>query len=235
MFAAALAGTLLLRRSMGGAMPVGEAMPMEPGPLGAAAAFLAMWVVMMVAMMMPSLVPMLSRYRRAAPGPAGAPVGVRTALVGAGYFTLWSVIGAAAYVAGLLWQAAERRWAGLAHATPLVAAAVLVGAGLVQLSGWKSRQLGRCRAAACVRAPGTGAWAAWRHGLEAGATCALCCSGFMTILVVAGVMDLRLMAAVAAAITVERLVPWPVAAARVAGILAVAGGGLALARALGGA
>src|ERR1700684_2287202 len=39
--------------------------------LGAAASFLAMWVVMMVAMMLPSLVPMLWRYRQAL-GTAGA-------------------------------------------------------------------------------------------------------------------------------------------------------------------
>jgi len=58
-------------------------------------------------------------------------------------------------------------------------------------------------------------------------------SGLMTVLLVAGVMDLRVMAAVAAAITLERLVPWPAPAARVAGVLAVAAGVVALGRALG--
>jgi len=47
--------------------------------LGAAASFLAMWVVMMVAMMLPSLVPTLWRYRQAGLGPM-------TALVGVGLF-----------------------------------------------------------------------------------------------------------------------------------------------------
>jgi len=41
--------------------------------LGAAASFLAMWVVMMVAMMLPSLVPTLWRYRcGVTAGPASA-------------------------------------------------------------------------------------------------------------------------------------------------------------------
>src|SRR5262245_59638598 len=59
--------------------------------LEAAASFLGMWVVMMVAMMMPSLIPMLSRYRRAV-GRAGGPrLGRLTALVGVGYFAVWTV------------------------------------------------------------------------------------------------------------------------------------------------
>ena len=58
--------------AMGGmSMPGGWTMSMAwmrmPGQTwaGAAASFLGMWIVMMTAMMLPSLVPMLSRYRRA--------------------------------------------------------------------------------------------------------------------------------------------------------------------------
>jgi len=256
-FVAGVGATVALRRSMMGAMPMPDAMPpaampsagamslaggVAAGPwtpmpgqgrLGAAAVFLAMWVVMMVAMMMPSLVPMLSRYRRLAPDAGGARPGLRTALVGAGYFTVWAGIGVAAYLAGVLWREAGSRWAGVARWAPLAAAVLLVAAGLVQLTGWKARQLGRCRAPACARAPAPGGRGAWRHGLEAGVACALCCSGFMTILLVAGVMDLRLMAVVAVAITFERLAPWPAFAARAAGVLGVFAGVVALTRAFG--
>ncbi|HTT68933.1 MAG TPA: DUF2182 domain-containing protein [Gemmatimonadales bacterium] len=256
MFVAGVGATVALRRSMMGAMPMPDAMPaaampsagtmslaggVAAGPwtpmpgqgrLGAAAVFLAMWVVMMVAMMMPSLVPMLSRYRRLAPG-ADARLGARTAVAGAGYFAVWAGIGAAVWVAGVLWLAAEQRWAALARSAPFAAAALLVAAGGVQLTGWKARQLGRCRAPACARAPAPGGRGAWRHGLQAGVACALCCSGFMTILLVAGVMDLRLMAVVAVAITFERLAPWPAFAARAAGVLGVFAGVVALTRAFG--
>src|SRR5262245_64151527 len=74
-------------------------MPGQTWPV-AAASFLGMWVVMMVAMMLPSLVPMLQRYRRAV-GPRGETrLGPLTALVGAGYFFVWTVFGLAAFPVG---------------------------------------------------------------------------------------------------------------------------------------
>jgi predicted metal-binding membrane protein len=53
---------------------------------GAASSFVGMWAVMMAAMMLPSLVPMLSRYRRAIG--VAKNLGRLTALVGAGYFSV---------------------------------------------------------------------------------------------------------------------------------------------------
>ena len=55
----------------------------------------------------------------------------------------------------------------------------------------------------------------------------------MTILLVTGVMDLGAMAAVAAAITVERLAPRPEHAAFAAGVVVIAVGAFVIARALG--
>ena len=57
----------------------------------------------------------------------------------------------------------------------------------------------------------------------------------MLILLASGVMDLGVMAAVAAAITVERLAPGPERVARALGVVVVAAGALAIARALGAA
>jgi predicted metal-binding membrane protein len=50
-----------------------------------------MWVVMMVAMMLPSLVPMLWRYRQAVGRTGETRLGRLTALVGVGYFFVWTV------------------------------------------------------------------------------------------------------------------------------------------------
>ena len=74
---------------------------------------------------------------------------------------------------------------------------------------------------------------AWRHGLCLGLHCSYCCAGLTMILLVAGVMDLRVMAAVTAAITVERLVPRGERAARVIGAGIVGAGVLLIARAVG--
>jgi predicted metal-binding membrane protein len=54
----------------------------------------------------------------------------------------------------------------------------------------------------------------------------------MLILLATGVMDLGTMAIVTAAITVERLGPSPERTARVAGVVVIAAGALAIARTL---
>ncbi len=72
---------------------------------------------------------------------------------------------------------------------------------------------------------------AWRHGLRLGLHCCYCCAGLMAILLVVGVMDLRAMAVVAAAITVERLAPAGERVARVTGVVAVGLGLFLIARA----
>jgi predicted metal-binding membrane protein len=81
-------------------------MPGQTWP-GAAASFLGMWVVMMVAMMLPSLVPMLWRYRQAVGRIGETRLGRLTALVGVGYFFVWTVFGMAAFPIGVALAAIE--------------------------------------------------------------------------------------------------------------------------------
>src|SRR2546425_12297758 len=109
---------------------------------GAAASFLGMWVVMMMAMMLPSLVPMLRRYRRAVGRPGEARLGTLTALVGAGYFFVWTVFGIAAFPLGVALAAIEM---------PIAIGVVVLIAGSLQLTAWKARHLAYCR-----EAPGRG-------------------------------------------------------------------------------
>lgn len=186
--------------------------------------FLGMWAAMMVPMMLPSLVPMLARYRRAVGGQSGARLGALTALAGVGYFSVWAVLGTAAFALD----------AALARAVPGAAGAVVVAAGAIQLTAWKARQLACCRTS-----PGRGrrlpadAATAWRHGLRLGLRCGGCCAGPMAILLVAGVMDLRAMAVATAAITAERLAPGGERVARAIGAVAVGAGVFLIARAAG--
>ncbi len=225
LFAASAALTVRLMRPA----PAAGGMAMPESPVAAAVAFTGTWVVMMLAMMLPSLVPMLSSYRRVA---GRWRRGLRTALVGVGYFAVWAGIGIAAYVGTRLAAGAAARWSGLGRPAPFAAGVVCLGAGLLQLTPWKLRQLGRCRLPVCGRTPGRAAAGALAHGARAGAYCAQCCAGYMLVLIVAGVMDLRLMALVAGAITAERVLPWPAAAARAGGIIAVAAGALRIAHVL---
>jgi predicted metal-binding membrane protein len=77
------------------------------------------------------------------------------------------------------------------------------------------------------------AGAAWRHGLLLGLRCTYSCAGLTAILMVFGVMDLRAMAGVTAAITIERHAPAGERVARGIGAAAVAAGLLLVARATG--
>jgi len=243
-FAASAAVTIAWCASMsamgGMPMPGGWKMSMAwmrmPGQTwpGAAASFLGMWVAMMVAMMLPSLVPMLSRYRQAVESAGEARLGRLTALVGVGYFLVWTAIGCAAFVLGVALAMVEMQQPALARAVPIAVGGVVLLAGGLQFTAWKARHLACCR-----EAPGPGrtlpadAGTAWRHGVRLGLHCSHCCAGPMAILLVVGVMDLRAMAVVAAAITVERLAPAGERVARALGAVAVGAGSFLLARAAG--
>jgi predicted metal-binding membrane protein len=241
LFVASAAATVYWCTGMSGGMPMpgGWTMSMAwmrmPGQswLGAAGSFTGMWLVMMIAMMLPSLVPSLSVYRRSIRGSGQTSPAWLTALVSAGYFFTWTVFGAAAYSTALVLVAAEMRWPVLSRSVPIVIGAVLLLAGFVQLTAWKAHELARCRnASACGPSLSPGARNAWAHGLRLGVHCCLCCSGFMMLLLVTGVMSLNAMTIVAAAITVERLAPRPKRAARVTGVVIIAAGVLVVARAL---
>jgi len=244
LFAASVALTIVWCVSMsvmdGMPMPGGWTMSMAwmrmPGQTwpGAAASFLGMWVVMMVAMMLPSLVPMLWRYREAVRRSGETRLGRLTAVVAAAYFCVWTVLGIPAFALGVALATIEMQQAALARAVPIAVGVVVLFAGALQFSAWKARHLACCR-----EAPGRGrtlpadAGTAWRHGLRLGLHCSYCCAGPMAILLGLGVMDLRTMAVVAAAITSERLAPGGERVARAIGAVAVGAGLFLIARAAG--
>jgi predicted metal-binding membrane protein len=243
LFLASAAVTIVWSTSMsamgGMPMPGGWTMSMTwmrmPGQSwpGAAASFLGMWVVMMVPMMLPSLIPMLRRYREAI-NTTDAGLGLGTAIVGAGYFFVWTVLGMVAFPVGVTLAAVEMQQPALARAVPIAAGVVVLMAGALQFSTWKARHLACCREAPEGGRPfPTTVRTAWRHGLRLGLHCTQCCVGPVAILFVTGVMDLRAMVVVAAAITVERLTPTGERVARAIGTVVVGAGLFLIARAAG--
>jgi predicted metal-binding membrane protein len=244
LFAASAAVTIFWCASMSAMgempMPGGWTMSMAwmrmPGQTwpGAAASFLGMWVVMMVAMMLPSLVPMLWHYRQAVGRTGETRLGRLTALVGVGYFFVWAVFGMAAFPVGVALAAVEMQLPVLARAVPIAVGVVVLITGAVQFTAWKAHQLACCRPASgrCRTLPAD-AGAAWRHGLRLGLHCSYCCAGLTAVLLAIGVMDLRAMAVVTAAISTERLAPAGERIARAIGAVVVGAGLFLIARAAG--
>src|SRR5262245_28635916 len=244
LFVASAALTILRCESMSAMgmmpMPGGWTMSMAwmrmPGQTwpGAAASFLGRWVVMMVALMLPSLVPMLWRYRQVVDRTVKTRLGWLSTVVGVGYFFVWTAIGMAVFPMGAALAVIEMRRPALAVVVPIAASLVVVIAGAFQFTAWKTHHLACCR-----EGPGDGgtlpadAATAWRYGLRLGIHCSCCCAGLTTILLVIGVMDLRVMAVVAAAITSERLAPVGERAARAIGAVVVGVGSFLVVRAAG--
>ena len=106
-------------------------------------------------------------------------------------------------------------------------------AGCLQLTAWKAPHLAYCREAPGAQPSAARPTLAWRHGLHLGLHCGHCCAGLTVILLVIGVMDLRAMAVVTAAIAVERLAPAGERVARATGAVVVGAGLFLIARAAG--
>ena len=220
-------------------MPGGWTMSMAwmrmPGQtwLTAAASFLGMWILMMVAMMLPSLVSVLWRYRDAVPKSHETHRGRLTALAGVSYFFIWAVVGVLLFPVGVTLAALLMQQPSFARAVPIAISVIVFVAGTLQFTAWKAHCLACCRESAPGRGrePAAGAGAAWRYGIRLGLDCVQCCANLMVILLVIGVMDLRAMAVVGSAITVERLAPAGDRVARAVGVVIVAAAVILIARA----
>jgi len=185
---------------------------------------------MMVAMMLPVLLPMFSRYRHAVATTDRMRLGGLTAIVSLGYFGIWTLGGVVVFAVGDALAAIAMNEPSFSRVVPMAVGVVIVIAGALQLTRWKARRL-----ACCHDAPGEGALSAdartaWRHGLRIGLRCVACCANLMAILLVVGVMDLRAMAVVTAAISAERLATESARVARIIGVGGLVAGAVALMR-----
>lgn len=177
-----------------------------------------MWFVMMIAMMLPSAAPMILLHARVTRHGVeqGRMSGPRhpAALFTTGYLLAWAFFAALAtalqwwlervgLVDGMMMWSTERALTG----------ALLIGAGLYQLTPWKNVCLSRCRSPAASLAESwrPGAWGALRMGLSHGGYCLGCCWGLMLLLFAGGIMNVVWIAALAIVVLVEKLIargPW---------------------------
>jgi predicted metal-binding membrane protein len=169
---------------------------MDAGPgtdLGGLGWYLGIWVTMTAAMMLPSAARVAGNVARFARPNS-------TVLFGAGYLAVWTVYGLAAYGIYRFLSSRDIGWLAWDEGGPWVAGAVIVAAGIYELTRVKRRSLRRCRSARRPESP-------LRSGLAHGLDCVGCSGGLMAVLFVLGVMSLFWMALVAVAIFAEKVLP----------------------------
>lgn len=216
----AWAATILMARSPA-AM---SAMPGQATPL-AAALFAGMWLVMMAAMMLPSVIPIVLLFRtvQRQRGASGRPA-VPTAIFVGGYLAVWLLAGLGADLIYVIAQAVGARVPAGPSAVPYVGGAILVLAGLYQLTPLKNACLRHCRSPLHLLMHGwrEGYGGAVRMGATHGLFCLGCCWGIMAVLFVVGLMNLGWMVALSLLIVAEKLAPGGIVIGRLVGGLFIA-------------
>lgn len=193
---------------MAAGMDAGAAgMDLRPWTSRHAVMIFLMWAIMMVGMMLPSAAPVMLLHARVCRRRVGCIAPTGSFLLG--YVATWTLFSAGA--TALQWGLAELALLSpvMVGTSPAFGAAILVAAGVYQLSPWKNACLTRCRSPMdfLARRWRDGAGGALRMGIEHGAYCVGCCWILMAILFVVGVMDLLWVAAITCFVLVERVVP----------------------------
>jgi predicted metal-binding membrane protein len=187
---------------------------MDAGPgtdLGGFGWYLGVWVTMMAAMMLPAVTPMVLLFdkvsaERARRGRAFVP----TWVFASSYLAVWTVYGIAAYGLYRAVAALDLGFLGWDRGGPYVVAALLVLAGVYELTPLKSVCLRHCRSPMHFVLGGwrNGVGGAVRMGAEHGAYCVGCCWGLMVVLFGLGVMSIAWMAVVAVLIFAQKALPF---------------------------
>jgi predicted metal-binding membrane protein len=197
----------------------------------------SMWAIMMVGMMLPSATPTTLIYTAVARKASreGTPVAPVAAFV-AGYLLMWTLFSFGATLAQWGLERAALLSPMMVSNSPALGGALLVGAGIYQLTPFKDACLEHCRSPAHFISghwrPGTPG--ALRMGIEHGAYCLGCCWVLMGLLFFGGVMNLLWIAAITLFVLLEKVVPFGAGGGRWAGVGMVLVGTLVFLRGLGG-
>ena len=187
---------------------------------------------MMVAMMVPTAVPMTLVYAAVARKAAREdhPVAPTFVFV-AGYLAIWVLFSVAATAAQSGLDQAALLSPAMVSVSPKLGAGLLIGAGVYELTPSKHACLAHCRAPAhFIAQKWRGGFAgAFRMGLELGTYCLGCCWVLMGLLFVGGLMNLFWVAAIAAFILLEKIMPLAKTGGRVVGPAMIVLGLLSLA------
>ena len=217
-----------MARDMYGDMTGASAWMMTPSWNAAHLALLfAMWTAMMLGMMLPSAAPTLLIYGMVARRSDGATdAALRVHLFAGGYLVAWTAFSAVAALAQRAFTAADLLSPMMEVRAPLAGGAMLIAAGIYQLTPFKRACLATCQspAAFLVKYWRAGRVGAFRIGLRHGWYCLGCCWALMLLLFAGGVMNLAVIIGLTVFLLIEKLMPPVLQGGRFSGVvLAVAG------------
>ena len=198
-----------------------------PGTMAYAALLFVMWWTMMLAMMLPSAAPAILTYgvlgrKFAEKGAATAPL----ALFVAGYAVIWTGFSAAAVMLQMSVHELVPLTGMMAVTSTALGAALLIAAGLYQLSPLKQACLRKCQTPLMFFARNwrKGYAGALRMGVSHGLYCLGCCWVLMGLLFYGGVMELRWIVGLALYVAAEKLIPASIWLSRCVGIVLIGWG-----------
>jgi predicted metal-binding membrane protein len=217
-----------MAQDMYGDMSGLSAWMMSPAWTGTHVALLfAMWTAMMIGMMLPSAAPTLLIYgmvtRRS---DAAADAALRVHIFAGGYVVVWTAFSAAATLAQRAFTAADVLTPMMEARAPLAGGAMLLVAGLYQLTPLKRACLQACQSPVTFLTKHwrAGRAGAFRIGLVHGWYCLGCCWALMLLLFAGGVMNLAVIAGLTIFLLIEKLMPPVLQGGRFSGVvLSVAG------------
>ncbi len=193
--------------------------------------FLAIWIVMMVAMMFPTAAPMILTFHKVqASKRQRGEAFVATWVFVTAYMLVWTLSGVAAYAGASAAEAAAMSTALSSATAARIGGAVVLMAGIYQLTPLKDRCLSKCRTPVSfiMTSWRDGASGALRMGLLHGAYCLGCCWLLFVILFPLGIMNIVAMAVITLVILAEKTLPWGRLVARVNAAALVAYGAVVL-------
>jgi len=190
-----------------------------------------MWAIMSVAMMLPTALPAVGLFSKFWCGrhPGLDPV-KPTLLLVLGYLSAWIGFGVAAALLQFWLEQLQVLTPMMGKIrNPVVGGAVLIGAGLFQLTPLKTACLSKCRTPMMFLNTRwrDGRGGSFLMGLDHGAFCLGCCWALMLVMFVTGVMNLLWMALLAALMLAEKVIPRGEILARITGF-ALLGCGVAM-------
>ena len=163
-----------------------------------------MWTTMMVGMMVPPEVPTLVRVAQEERWGRWWAAGSAAALLG-GYLAVWALASAGLAMVDATLGAWGLMTHEMASRSVVLNVVILMGAGLAQLSPWKSACLERCRS--IPRSLREGAARPLGSGLRHGVSSVGSCGVLMLVLLVVGAMNWVAMLLLTALLVAERLAP----------------------------